>query len=366
MWGLGIFFNLIYLLIFFSLLVYILPILLSSLNSNSLRGSYRSTFYIISALESSLFIFAFPTCILLIFGLWSSYDVAAWFGHLLFSCFHWKIFFFIVFVFFIMLYYFLTVTYLSSSEIYDFVITKYSFFFWVLILFWANTVFTVIFVIEVLSTLIFLLITTSTYSTSFFYKNIVFDSKNFFQSNLPFTFLQSLIFFFWISLLSSLNLFLFCIFLVIYISTFDWFLIEHIFNFLLNAASLRDILRIGTFWFFIIFSIFLKCGLAPFYLWKPTFFKGLSFSTLFFYIGFFYFLFFLFIINFLLIFMHEIFYYFVSITAVLVVLGLLTLLCIICESFYIKIFLSVSSILNSLLVITALTSAHSIDLHFFL
>ena len=60
----------------------------------------------------------------------------------------------------------------------------------------SNSIFTLMFVIEVISTLIFLLITTSVFSTTFFYKNINFDTKNFFQNVTPFTFLHSLFFFF--------------------------------------------------------------------------------------------------------------------------------------------------------------------------
>ena len=133
-------------------------------------------------------------------------------------------------------------------------------------LFTSNSVFTLVFVIEVISTLVFLLITTSVFSTTFFYKNINFDSKNFFQNLVPITFLQSLLFFFWVSLISSLNLFVFIIFIYKSLVTLDWFVIEHIFYYLASVSTFKSLFFIGVSWFFIVFSIFLKCGIAPLFI----------------------------------------------------------------------------------------------------
>ena len=93
------------------------------------------------------------------------------------------------------------------------IITKFNILYWTVLLYCANSLFSIIFVVEVISTLIFLILTTSTFSTVFFYKNINFDSKNFFQNNVPYVFLQSILFYFWVSLISSLNLFVFLMFL---------------------------------------------------------------------------------------------------------------------------------------------------------
>ena len=109
----------------------------------------------------------------------------------------------------------------------------------------ANSIFTLMFIIEVISTLIFLLITTSVFSTTFFYKNISFDTTNFFQNTTPFTFLHSLFYFFWISLLSSLNLFVFIIFLYKALVTLDWFLIEHVVYYLTHVSNIKSLFFIG-------------------------------------------------------------------------------------------------------------------------
>lgn len=277
-----------------------------------------------------------------------------------------KIIYFILFFFYLVLYIILTNTYFSSNEIYDFVITKFNFLYWLNILFMSNSIFTLMFVIEVISTLIFLLITTSVFSTSFFYKNINFDQKNFFQNLTPFTFLQSLFFFFWISLVSSLNLFVFIIFIYKSLITLDWFLLEHIFYYIVSTSNFKNLFFIGMSWFFIMFSIFLKCGITPMFVWKPTFFKGLSFASLVFYISFFYFFLFLFLVIFLTNYLHTLFYYYFLVNLLFVFLGLINLFFILCESFYIKTFFAVSSILNSLFVMLAIVSNHSESFFFFM
>ena len=364
-WSFSFFFTLTYITLFMSLVVYLLPIFTSSYNLSS-ATKLKNNFYITSCSETTLLLVTPLLCVYLLNFSWVSTDLTLWFGHLIFTNFQSKVTYLIFFVFYVVLYFISSVTYFSSNEVYDFIITQSNFLYWLTLLFMSNSVFTLMFVIEVISTLIFLLITTSVFSTTFFYKNINFDSKNFFQNITPFTFLHSLFFFFWISLISSLNLFVFIIFIYKSLVTLDWFLLEHIFYYLTNVSSLKSLFFIGISWFFIVFSIFLKCGIAPLFIWKPTFFKGLSFTALIFYISFFYFFLFLFLIIFLTNYTHTLFYYYFLINLLFVALGLFNLFFILCESFYIKTFFAVSSILNSLFVMLAIVSNHNIDFFFFL
>lgn len=147
--------------------------------------------------------------------------LSVWFGHIIFTSFQYKITYVILLFFSLVIYSLSSVIYFSSNEIYDFFITKYNFLYWIILLFFSNSFFTVIFIIEVLSTLIFLLLVTSTFSSSFFYKNINLDFKFFFQNTIPYTFLNSIIFLFWVSLVSSLNLFVFLIYVYTMLMTFD-------------------------------------------------------------------------------------------------------------------------------------------------
>ena len=65
--------------------------------------------------------------------------------------------------------------------------------------------------------------------------------------------------------MASLNLFLFLIYFYFKLLTFDWYLLEHIFFFIINTSSTKDIFALALVWFVLIFSIFLKCGLSPFF-----------------------------------------------------------------------------------------------------
>ena len=256
--------------------------------------------------------------------------------------------------------------YFSSREIYDYVITTYNFCYWLIILFMANSIFTTIFIIEVISTLILLLLVTSTFSTTFFYRNLNLSFGHILQQSLPHTHLQSLLYFFWISLVSSLNLFLFFLLMYTKTLTLDWFLLEYIFTYYINVSSILDTFSLGLYWLIMIFCIFVKCGITPLFFWKPTFFKGIPIYTLFFYIVFFYFFLFLFIIHFLTTYFSEIFYFYTLVSVLSIVFGLIILLCIVCESYYIKIFMAISSILNSLFVLLSITANHHSTLFFWL
>lgn len=353
MWNLLIFFPLTYIIFLISYILYSLP-LLYNLN-------IKNNFFLSPVNEVINIIFLPIISIFIIFNLWSSFSISLWFGHIVYTCFQFKITILILFFFTLFNFLYSCVSYLSSREIFDFLIVQFNFLYWTILFFYANSFLTVIFIIEILSTLVFLLISTSIFSSCFFYKNIDFSLNSFFENSTPYTFIQSILFFFWISLISSLNLFLFLILFYDKMFSFDWYLIEHIFLFVINVSSYKEIYTVGIIWFIILFSIFLKCGIAPFYLWKPTFFKGMSFSFVSFYISFFYFFLFLFIIHFISSYCHELFYFFTFFSLILIFTGLFTLFFILCETFYIKTFLAVSSILNSLLVFLCITACHSTD-----
>jgi len=362
LWALSFFFTFTYLIFLISILLYFMPNFMD--NYSNIKN--KTKFYFISNYECFYLLTAPILCILLTINIWSSTYISSWFGHIVYTSFQFKMFNLILLTFWLILYLYSSVTYLSSKEIYDFLITIFNFLYWIVLLFFTNSLFTTIFVIEVLSTLIFLLIITSMYSSNFFYKNLEFTSHSFFENTSPNVLIQSILFFFWVSLLSSLNLFLFIIFLYDKLYSLDWYLIEYIFDYFININSFKEIYSLGLIWFIIIFSVFLKCGIAPFYVWKPTFFKGLTFSSLLFYITFFYFYLFLYFIYFLTSYFHELFFFYSFISLTIILIGMTTLFFILCETFFIKTFLAVSSILNSLLVLLAISSKHSFDIFFYI
>jgi len=86
------------------------------------------------------------------------------------------------------------------------------------------------------------------------------------------------------------------------------------------------------------------------------FFKGIPLHALFFYIFFFYFFIFYFFIYFFIIYLNELFYFNMFVNLLMLVSGSIFLVFILCESYYIKSFLAMSSILNTLFVFLAMSS----------
>ena len=287
---------------------------------------------------------------------WTSPVISVWFGHLIFSAMQLKMSY-LISIFFIFIWVsYCSSFYYSSQEIYDYTIVTYSFFLWTIFLFYSNNIFTVIFFIEVLSALITLLLITSVFSSTYFYNNLSLSTHSYFNQSTPFSFLQTLMFFFWISLISSLNLFLFLILFYLKFLTFDWFTIDSVFYYIVSVSDLKSLFFISLSWFTFMFCIFLKCGLVPFYFWKPMFFKGIPLHALFFYIFFFYFFIFYFFIYFFVIYLSELFYFNMFINLLMLIVGSIFLVFILCESYYIKSFLAMSSILNTLFVFLAMSS----------
>lgn len=364
LWSLTYFFLFFYIILIFTAVLYVVANIWDFTRYNKFNNQtsfvYITGFDFAGVLLTPLFI------IMLLNFSWTSPSLLVWFGHLVFSSFQYKITYIVLLSFTLLWVSYYMSFYYTSSEVYDYTIVTYSFFLWTLSLFYSNNLFTVIFFIEILSVLITLLITTSVFSSTYFYNNLNLNTHSYFQQSTPFAFLQTLMFFFWISLLGSLNLFLFLTIFYLKFLTFDWFLLESVFYYIVSTSDLKTTFYIALAWFNLLFCIFLKCGLVPFYFWKPVFFKGIPMHALFFYIFFFYFNIFLFFIYFLLVYLNELFYFNIFINLILLCFGLILLLFILCESYYVKAFLAMSSILNTMFVFLAMSSFCIIDTVFLL
>ena len=357
LWSFALFIIPSYILFVVSLILYILP--LTNKSFLYIDTGLKSHFRLINSFDL-VWLAVSPLCAWGVILLsWSSPVVIAWFGHLIFGSFQYKLGYFLVLNFLLTLVVFTTTHYLTSTEIFDYLITTYHIVYWTYWLFTANSIFTVIFVIEAVNILIFLLVVTSTFSSSFFYKNLNLNFSHLFILNSPYSYLQSLLYLFWVSLISSLAIFLFILFFFISLQNFDWVITEYIFLYLLTCTSFKNVLTLGVVWLVLLFSIFLKCGVAPVYFWKPTFFQGLPLNLLLFYTTFIYFNLLLFLAHFMTLYLGELFYYYILIFWGLIVLCICTLLLVIVEAYYLKIFLAVSSILNSVFVFLVLTTTHT-------
>ena len=306
----------------------------------------------------SLIKFLYTPIIVLVFLIftWTSPIVTSWFGHIVFSHFQYSITFSILFSFFVTWYVYLTSFVFNSKDVYDYIIGVYNFLIWTIVLFYANNTFTIIFVIETLSILTTLVLITSPISSLYFSNPKDLHSTLYFSSLTPHTFLNTLIFFFWMSLVSSLLLFIFLIFFYTRFLTFDFVLVESILCYIVTVSTVKDILLILLSTFIFILVVFFKSGVVPLYVWKPVFFKGMPLHVLFFYICFFYYFLLLFFIYFLVVYLNDLTYYNSVLLILLSLIGTLFLIIILVESYYLKSFLAMSSILNTLLIFLAVGS----------
>lgn len=362
LWAICYFSNSAYILFGFSSLLYLLPNIPSFSSSNSFSSS--SSFTSLEGFDLLRLLITPFLLILMLHVSWSGPSLTAWFGHIIFSSFQYKVTY-LLFIFGLT-YIFSTnlSTHYSSMMTYDFTLVTFNFFFWVWLTFFSNNLFTFVFFIELLSASITLLLVTSTFSSSHFYNNISYSKHSYFSFSTPTAFLQTLLFFFWITLVSSILLFLLVLLFYIKILTFDWNITDSVLIFLYQCSNITQVFTLSLIWLLLLTCVFIKCGTVPFYFWKPTFFKGMSLTSLFFYVYVYYFSIFFYFTYVLLFLLNEFFFlnlYLVVLLSLVATLGIASLLF---ESFYIKSFLALSSILNSILIFLGMCSYQATDLLF--
>lgn len=355
LWAIFYFTYFIYVFFAISASVYLLSNLPTYLFSN------QSTFFSVNGLDLLRLFLSFLLLLLLMHSSWSGPSLVAWFGHIEFSHFQFKFLYILYFFFTTYLVVFLSTHHLSSLNTFDYLITILNFFLWVTLMPFSNNLFTFIFFLELISAAITLLLVSSSFSSYHFYNNLSFNKHSYFSTSTPTAFLQTLMFFFWITLVSSLILFLSVITFYLRYFSFDFNILTSIFTFLLFTTSTYSLMTLSFSWFLFLVAVSVKCGLLPFYLWKPSFFKGMTISALFFYVYVYYFTVFFLFIYVLCGYFHELFAFYVAFALALVVIATLGLTSLMFESLYLKSFLALSSILNSTLVLYALCGFQTLD-----
>ena len=348
--------HLFYLILVISILLYLLPNI--SMFTSSNLTSTSNYFTSLGVLEIAKFIYTFPLITLVYHFTWVSPSVTLWFGHLTFSIFQFKVFYILSLMFMTYLLALFTTTHASSLLVYDYMIVLFHIWLWVWVLFFSNNLFSLIFFIELLSISITLLLITNVFTSTYFYNLTSYSKHSYFSYSYPTTFLQTLLTFFWMTLVSSLLLFFFITLFYLVVLTFDLNLIGLLFTFMSISAELSSLTSLSLVWFLFILCIFIKGGIVPFFLWKPSFFKGISYLALFFYIYIYYFALFVYLIYCVFFLLNELLLLYLYLLVGLLSLGAIMISGILFESFYIKAFLALSSILNSLILFFAITSLH--------
>ena len=210
-------------------------------------------------------------------------------------------------------------------------------------LFWVNTLFTFLFVLEIISTLLlYKLISSKLWFKGPKDEEIVTTSSN----KTPNNYVNMVFFQYWVTFLSTIFIVYFYINVFYFYGTTDWYVIQFINNcsMLSKSTFLAQKLLVSIF----VFAVFFKLGITPFHLFKVEVYKGIPFLSIFFYTTYYFIVFFLFFI-FLL---SDLFagftnQYYVLVSSLLVVGSVYTIVLLFDVSF-LKAFFTYSTIINSI------------------
>ena len=212
-------------------------------------------------------------------------------------------------------------------------------------LFFVNTTFTFLFLLELVSTVILY----NLISSKIWFKESV-KSTNI-NNNIPQNYINMVFFQYWVTFLGTIFIIYFYINMFCLFGSSDWFLLQY-FNKIEHVHKIKNNLIRFLVILFVV-SVFLKLGITPFHLFKVEVYKGIPYLSIFFYTTYYFIVFFLFFLSFLsdfLLFFTPQFYFYLNSSMLIGTVYILTLLF---DISFIKVFFTYSTIINSVGFLTA-------------
>ena len=254
-------------------------------------------------------------------------------------------------ILFLILIFFLKFSKISYNTDYVFALLNLNNFF--PLLFLANNLFTMFFVLEVNSTVIFFKFIMSKiwYNRT---KTNQKSSDNILDKNISQNYINVLFFQYWTTFFSS-TIFLFILINIIYLfGSTDFFFLNFV-EYSLNCRSFYLNNTYKTILFVILlFSIMLKIGFAPLQLFKIEVYKGIPFISIFFYTTFYFLVYFLFFSLLLLVYLYVFNNQFYYPLMIFIIVGGLFIISLFFDVIALKAFFAYSSLINSILFISLL------------
>lgn len=209
------------------------------------------------------------------------------------------------------------------------------------IMYLSNTVFTFIFLLEIISILILYKFSVSKY----FFNSSKNNEKNVFLKNTPKFFVNMVFFQYWVSFFSSVILFFSIFNILLLLGTSDWFIIN-----ILNKTSSffkENYIYMFVYMVFII-GMFFKIGFTPTHFFKIEVYKGLPLISILFYTVFYFMSFFIYFV--LIIFYYNNSFKFLIwfFLYIFITLGLIYIISLFFDINLIKNFFAYSTIINAL------------------
>lgn len=221
------------------------------------------------------------------------------------------------------------------------------------LMFFSNTLYTFIFILEVNSLLILYKFSVS----KFIFKDTFKNNSNYLSRKLPFFYLNMLFFQYWANFFSSVLLFVSTFNFIFLFGSSEWLL----FNFLnyvnYNVYYFNNIIFFFILWLSFFIGFFLKLGFTPIHLFKIEVYKGLPFISVFFYTTIYFLSFFLFFVLFVIYYVNSFKIYFYFLFLFFFIIGILYVIFLLFDINLIKSFFAYSTVVNVLAFFSILISS---------
>lgn len=208
-------------------------------------------------------------------------------------------------------------------------------------LFFVNTIFTFLFLLELISVvLLYKLI-----SSKIWFKNL--EKSRFLVNNIPQNYINMVFFQYWITFFSTVFIIYFYVNIYHMYGTTDWFLVQFI-NLVDGELLYSNIFLIRLVLCVFVFSVFFKLGLTPFHLFKVEVYKGLPYLSIFFYTTYYFVVFFIFFIFLLSDYLFTFCSYYYFLIVFLLFLGSIYVVFLLFDVNFLKAFFTYSTIINTI------------------
>jgi hypothetical protein len=278
---------------------------------------------------------------------WVSNDIVIWFGHVVITPLTFKYMYFMSFWVLLTLYVIdVTFKYLDRLRL-DYIIIILNLYPWVLYIVTSTNLFSFIFLLELITIIIFMLIPLS--PLMLINKNNI--RFNYFNSNTYYSLIHSLLFYYWVSFVTTSLLFLNIFLYFITVFNLEWLVSNFVIGYYLELNLITTTYKLYVLVLLFIIIFFIKFGLLPFFVWKLIFFKGVDY---------------IFILTYIIIYFNTLLYsflciFYIYITSVYNIISILSLVTLVSTLPYllihlfnyldIKAFFAVSSLFNTTLLL---------------
>lgn len=215
-------------------------------------------------------------------------------------------------------------------------------------LFFVNTIFTFLFLLELISViLLYKLI-----SSKIWFKQTTTKNVN---NNIPQNYINMVFFQYWVTFFSTIFIVYFYINIFYIYGTSEWFLFQFI-NLidLNNSYTQSNMIRLLILVF--ILGVFFKLGITPFHLFKIEVYKGLPFLSIFFYTTYYFIVFFTFFIFLMSDLLHSFTNQYFLLLFLILFFGSFYVVILLFDVTFLKAFFTYSTIINTIGFLTAFLS----------